>query len=229
MGEVAKRPVIMTVESVRAILAGRKTQTRRIVTTRDPVSFIGPKGNEDDPSDWGYFFDGPDHNGYMVLGRGHADRHNHGRVSIPCPYGDVGDRMWVKERWQAWRQTSIEYDEWEIERDLSARPHIEYKATSDSAGPWRTPLFMPRWASRLTLEVTDVRVQRLQQINEEDARSEGVKFGEMQDMMINGEPGRAVIFAARDAYAYAWNAINGKRTTWASNPWVWAITFTRVP
>lgn len=256
--------IMMTDESVRAILAGTKTQTRRVVNTRHPLSYIGPLGEEHNPSNWGWFFDGPDHNGYMVLGRGHNDRQNHGSISIRSPYGEVGDRLYVKEAWQAWRQTNVEYDEWEAITAtvrsgsswgdyINDRGHpnvIEYRATSKSTGPWSTSMFMPRWASRITLEVSEVRVQRLQEISEDDARAE-VEFGTMQDAIINGEPGRVAFFNARDAYAYRWNAINGKRrrreprelgdpgvglyrtvvdedATWKSNPWIWALTFRRV-
>jgi hypothetical protein len=87
---------------------------------------------------------------------------------------------------------------------------------------------MPREFSRITLAVTDVRVQRLQQISEDDARAEGVEFGTKQPAIINGEPGQVAFFNARDAYAYRWEAINGKRASWKSNPWVFAISFRRV-
>lgn len=92
-----ERPILFTGPMVRAILADKKTQTRRIVTTREPLQFIGGRGEEADPDKWGWFFDGPDHHGYMVLGRGHDERHDHGITSIRCPHGEPGDRLWVKE------------------------------------------------------------------------------------------------------------------------------------
>jgi hypothetical protein len=87
---------------------------------------------------------------------------------------------------------------------------------------------MPRWASRLTLEVTGVSVQRLQEISAEDARAEGGPVGEMLPASINGVMGQAMAFDPRIAFAWAWDSINGKRAPWKSNPWVWCLTFKRV-
>lgn len=221
--EVAKeRPIIMTGESVRSILAGTKTQTRRIVTTRHPVNFIGSAGDEAHPSDWCYFFDGPDHNGYMVLGRGHDERHDHGRISIPCPYGEVGDRLWVREAWRLYE--SDKHNPWP---DLPSRRGPDglafYREGFDRSPPgrWRSPLFMPRWASRLTLEVAEVRVQRLQDISDKDARAEGVAAGripaddygpERIGFVFGSDDGRCTLYPTeRKAFAVGWDAINGKR------------------
>lgn len=228
-----EHPILMSGAMVRAILDGRKTQTRRIVTTRHPVTCIGSSDERDDPSSWGYFFDGPDHNGYMVLGRGHDEREDHGRISIPCPYGAPGDRLWVRETWcLAHPDYHTEEEGERLGRPMRDGRWCHYAATddvdeNDGRSPWRPSIHMPRWASRLTLEVAAIRVQRLQEITDEDTRAEGVTFGEMQPAIINGEPGRAMIFKARDAFAYLWNAINGDRALWSSNPWVWAVTFRR--
>lgn len=172
-----ERPILFSSPMIKQILSGSKSQTRRVVKTREPLGHIGPRGSEDSPVEWGYFFDGPSHNGYMVLGRGHDERQNHGLISIPCPYGEVGDRLWCRETWQAWRQTSYEYNEWEPETDADRMrdARIEFRATSESQGPWRPSIFMPRWASRITLEITEVRVQRLWEISEDDAKAEGVE------------------------------------------------------
>lgn len=94
---VTERPIIFSGPMVRAILEGRKTQTRRVVAQRHPISLIGGRDERDDPSAWGYFFDVPGHHGYMVLGRGHDERENHGKISIPSQYGEAGDRLWVRE------------------------------------------------------------------------------------------------------------------------------------
>lgn len=214
-----EHPILFSVKMVRAVLNGRKTQTRRLVNARHPITFIGSAGEEDDPSKWGYFFDGPDHNGYMVLGRGHDDRHNHGSISIPCPYGVPGDRLWVRETWGLhafgdetdWERGSIRGC---TERELRGQYDITYRA---DWGPiqegccWRPGIYMPRWASRITLESTAVRVQRLQDISDDDARAEGVDIG--------GHP------HYRSAFAELWGRINDKRAPWDTNPWVWAITF----
>lgn len=202
-----ERPILFSSAMVRAILAGRKTQTRRSVATRRVLQFIGGRGEETDPDKWGWFFDGPDHHGYMVLGRGHNERRDHGMVSIPCPHGEPGDRLWVRETWRS---------------SLSDERTIHYAASlSDydrkEKGPWRPSIFMPRWASRITLEITEVRVQRLQEISEDDAWSEGV------------DEIKVKIPTARDAFRLLWNDINIARAPWAFNPWIWAISFRRLP
>jgi len=270
-----ERPILFSGPMVRAILAGAKTQTRRVVTARHPLTHIGPRGSEDSPDEWGYFFDGPDHHGYMVLGRGHNDRHDHGLVSIPCPYGVVGDRLWVREKWRTYERptdgvdgicfaaddafvrienTSAAADRWVVAHD-----------NGDHGEAWRSPIFMPRWASRLTLEITDIRVQRLQEIGAADACDEGAA-----EVLEVGHALRAECYAKhgtwtgdekRDidgpfagavaAFATLWDEINGNpqvtldddgapvlddndrpirvaTRSWASNPWVWAITFKHV-
>lgn len=215
-----ERPILFSGPMVRAILDGRKTQTRRIVTTREPLTHVGPRGSEGSPDEWGYFFDGPSNHGYMVIGRGHNDDHDNGLVSIPCPYGEPGDRLWVKETFAARRDVDPDVDR------AKALHYLQYRADADDLGMewhdygrhWRPSIFMPRWASRITLEVTEVRVQRLQEISEDDARSEG----------CTGLPD-VVDVTPREEFQRLWDEINGKRAAWSSNPWVWALTFRRLP
>ena len=132
---------------------------------------------------------------------------------IPCPYGAPGDRLWVREAWQSHTGQmgeSIVY---------------AYRATDDKRlGPWRPSIFMPRDASRITLEVTEVRVERLQDISEADARAEGVWTGQ-PEMLAAGA--RGMNLNHRSAYASLWEQINGP-ASWDANPWVWAISFKRV-
>ena len=92
---------------------------------------------------------------------------------------------------------------------------------------WRPSIFLPRWASRITLAVTAVRVERLQEISELDALDEGVE-GKRVTSVLNGVRGEYVVGSARDAYAALWDTINGDRAPWASNPWVWVVEFSRV-
>lgn len=139
-----------------------------------------------------------------------------------CPYGRVGERLWVRETF----------------RQGYGSMSVHYAADPDevSCGPWNPSIFMPRWASRITLEITDVRVQRLQEISEEDARAEGVPQdlaavcyvgeGQIRDGKYRVEPHQHI--AAADHYACLWESINYKRAPWSSNPWVWALTFRRV-
>lgn len=237
-----ERPIIFTAESVRAILAGAKTQTRRVVRARHPLEFIGGQGQRDDPSCWGYFFDGPAQHGWMVLGRGLNEDFDGGSVSIQCPYGEPGDRLWVREAYALAATCSDpdpdDQDDW----------HPVYRADGDERQwltsldedaaevkpPWRSPIFMPRWASRITLKVEEVRVQRLQNISEDDARADGVEpyvsispwqripgpgFG---DCRLGDQPHRL-------PFSDRWDQINGRRAPWSANPWVWAVTFGMAP
>ncbi len=224
---------------VRAILAGAKTQTRRVVNTREPLSLIGGKDDKPDPGYWGWSFDGPDHNGYMVLGRGHNERENHGRISIPCPYGVPSDRLWVRE---TWTHDADSLDACRAAFDCCSVPGYGpyYRATEVSPDTlkWKPSIFMPQWASRITLEVTEVRVQRLQEISEGDAKAEGVEpytppHGHISpDQRVPG-PGfdrcRLGDQPHRLSFADLWDSINGRDgRRWSDNPFVWALSFRRV-
>lgn len=187
-----ERPIIFTGDSVRAILGGRKTQSRRVAS--------------------GYASDGS-----RVCSEQQA-----------CPYGTVGSRLWVRETWaQADLRHSIVPVLYRADGD--AQPVLDDR--------WRSPIHMPRWASRLTLEILSVRVERVQAISEADARAEGVEPLPLQA----GEPGAwwtasvsagAVLHGRTpaDAFRLAWDAINGRRAgcSWAASPWVWVLEFRRV-
>jgi hypothetical protein len=214
-----ERPIIFAADSVRAILAGTKTQTRRVLSRRLPVDFVGGGGDRDDLSCWGYWVDDM-YGRWAVLARGLDQRHAHGHVSIPCPYGKPGDRLYVKESWaineppSGWLYRADDLSDYYRSRGLLKR--------------WSSPLHMPRYASRITLELTDVRVQRLQEISPEDAIAEGIVFARCD---CDSTKGPRCAYDAHDAvraFAEKWDEINGKRAPWASNPWVWALTFARV-
>ena len=95
-------------------------------------------------------------------------------------------------------------------------------------GKWVTPLFMPRWASRITLEITDVRVERLQEISEDDARAEGAEWYGFADLQPNGELREGPSFAYRAGFHDLWDSINADRCPWESNPFVWAVSFRKI-
>ena len=151
--------------------------------------------------------------------------HQHG-----CRHGTPGDRLWVRETWQ---------------HNIGNGPPIIYRADHGAAqsvyeadlatgawkvavSGWRPSIYMPRWASRILLEITDVRVQRLQEISEEDARAEGVSDG---GCLSCGNPEPCGCGNpqpdARDGFAWLWQSIHGS-DGWHVNPWVWAITFRRL-
>ena len=139
--------------------------------------------------------------------------------------------MWVKETWRLY--SSDNHNPWP---DLPSRRGPDglafYREGFDRTPPsrWRNPLFMPRWASRITLELAEVRVQRLQEISEDDARAEGCK---RSDAAVVIQAGTGLVhdlsYTARGAYAVRWDEINFKRAPWSSNPWIWALTFRRIP
>ena len=131
----------------------------------------------------------------------------------------AGDRLWVRE--------AISYDRLDVDRDGILPPWYWADGNPD-AGDWTRPkpsIHMPRWASRLTLIVTDVRVQRLQDISEDDARAEGVECDSdgWRDYMM---PTTQCCGSARNSFATLWDSLNAERAPWSSNPWVVAVTFT---
>ena len=213
-----ERPILFSGEMVRAILDGTKTQTRRPVKVRGGLNFIGGGGEENDPACWGYFFDGPEHHGYMVLARGLNERHDHGRISIPSPFGAPGDRLWVRETWGYFGGDEYLYQH--------HRGSVGYRADHIPLDPvpggrWRLSIHMPRWASRITLEVTGVRVERLGDITEEDARAEGVQ------PVPFCRAGRPDGMEHVESFEDTWRDIYGPES-WRAHPWVWAVSFRRI-
>lgn len=142
--------------------------------------------------------------------------------------GMPGDRLWVRETW---------YDDNGLrDPDDHSTELIEYRADHDcrswEAGCpccdengrscWRPSIFLPRWASRLTLEVTALRVERLQSISEDDAKAEGVEAAPFC------KAGRPQGLEHVESFECLWNRINGKRASWKLNPWVWVVSFQRI-
>ncbi len=227
------RPMLMSAPMVRAILAGTKTQTRRVVKPQ-PQRVDGGVPFGDAPA-WA-----------------HAEP---GCAVMRCPYGKPGDRLWVRETWGYFDPDCSGYEE-EIEdrgkgpglhcapemmqeghplRDFWRR-RVAYAATweepkfgngPDKPSRWRPSIHMPRWASRITLEVTGVRVERLQDISVADAIAEGIeRSGECNWRDYLDHPSND--FAnARRSYRSLWEQINGP-DSWESNPWVWVVEFKRL-
>jgi hypothetical protein len=198
------KPIIFSTLMVQAILDGRKTQTRRVVKPQ-PVkddTFKGPYWYEPTVVNK----DGELGPGKPVFGISSTD----GEWGIKSPYRP-GDVLYVRETWS--RDESGEY----VYR-------TNYGTTEDDSFPpsmfrWRPSIHMPREAARIFLLVKDVRVERLQDITEEDAIAEGIRIG------IGGEP----YFSCRDAFVALWNSINTKRGYgWGTNPWVWVVSFERI-
>lgn len=202
------RPIIMGADSVRAILEGRKSQTRRVVK---PQPDSGVRYNQ------------------IVLAgyAGWTDGHGY---PLRCPYGVVGDRLWVKESYMLRSRYDFDKpsqvpeagrdrDEIWCVADRSRDKNGEYIAPPKSTwGVTRNALFMPRWAARLLLELTGVRVEKLQAITHRDALAEGVSYDVSKP---NGSP------LAR--FERHWQILNAKRGyPWQSNPYVFVLEFRRL-
>jgi hypothetical protein len=126
-----------------------------------------------------------------------------------CPYGVPGDRLWVRETWHPC--------------DGGAIYAVDYRDKQEAGVErWVSSLFMPRHESRITLEVTEVRVQRLQEISEEDAKAEGVTPAPFC------RAGRRNGLEHLDSFETLWDQINGAKAPWSSNPWLWCVSFKRV-
>lgn len=186
--EPTERPIIFNAESVRAILAGSKTQTRRPLKPQP-------------------------HAGVRYRPGGGAVEDGHGRPIRP-KYGVPPDRLWVKEAFGAMFKPS-ETNNGVVYRADYLRPCQLDSTLYDEKSYWTSPLLMPRKFSRLTLEITDVRVQRLREISDWQILAEGMPAVSM--------PAGCPLGVAW--FKQAWDAINGERAPWDSNPWVWAITF----
>jgi hypothetical protein len=138
--------------------------------------------------------------------------------TVTCPYGVAGDRLWVREAWKP----DNKFKGGGIPRlGITFGEGVQWRAANpDQTGPWKPSIHMPRWASRITLEITKVRVERLQDISEEDAKAEGVDYQECGRI---GMPKRSHIAG----YASLWDSLHGKGA-WELNPFVWVIDFCRV-
>lgn len=214
-----ERPILFSAPMVRTILEGRKTQTRRVMKSQPYTLRTEGFGY---PTKAG---------GFVSLQSPHC--------LAECPYGKPGDRLWVRETFAPWRRTCIESPlEWEslvtsedrggltLNQWVEERGHHEievaYRADTVDNDGWMPSIFMPRWASRITLEITEVRVQRLHEISCQDVWDEGSEV-----MLREYSDGTIGCVAATSWYRKLWESINGAGS-WAANPWVWALSFQRV-
>jgi hypothetical protein len=215
--EAKARPIIFSAESVRAILAGTKTQTRRLVKwkPREPGLNLGFSGLEAGA----YANDNPA-TGWVLRSRDGRGTWNDRTHPLKCRYGLEGDLLWVRE---AWADCGTYYR-------YFATDHVHELRKRRSAAR------MPRVASRITLRVERVRVERLWSITEEDAAAEGVVriersvhlHGRLDGYGIEGTPPEHAHTTRVNAYRAYWDALNASRGFgWALNPWVWVVEFGR--
>jgi hypothetical protein len=213
---IPEKPILFSGAMVKAILAGQKSQTRRVVKPQ--------------PQPW-------EPNVAFAVWRG-DEPVTLAAILQGSPLR-VGMRLWVRETWleldpDHWAEPSKPRDYPNPMRTDGSRNAIAYRASTDADGEdiresygykWRPSIFMPRWASRITLEITDVRVQRVAEISADDAVAEGVKHAYADGSRFPLVDQRAPLEV--HAYAHLWDLINGKRPgcSWADNPFVWAISF----
>lgn len=217
-----ERPIRFRGPMVRAILDGRKTQTRRVSTTEIPVDadelFVWPRhevlSHHNNPGLWAR--------------KGDANEDNlDGWVRFLCtsPFGHYGDRLWVQETWTSCAVADGNHHGYAHESGgLYEATGVQYRA--DFAGidddiRWRPSTQMQRWASRITLGVTDVRVERLRDISEDDALAEGVDAWVEANCWDHYYDNNSIL----DAYALMWDSDAKLGYSWESNPFVWCITF----
>lgn len=232
-------PILFTGPMVRAILDERKTQTRRLI---DPQPELVP--------DESLF--GRARGSYWWASRAARSMMDLADIRSLSPYGSSGDRLWVRETWgvvephpssiddyivpgmRKWQ--GVDFDEMEPDTQAFYRRRIAYQATEPDADVrvvvkgepvrrWHPSIFMPRWACRITLDVTGVRVERLHDISAADAKAEGAPPNHPSIDAVSREFGYADF--SRSWFAQTWDSINSKRAPWSSNPWVWVITFKR--
>lgn len=207
------RPILFSGAMVRAILNGSKSQTRRIVKPQPPRTVLSHTLVARDalaPSGYSFVSD------------------EYGEILLRCPYGVPGVRLWVRETCRA-HELPQGIDGVFYDADGAFRPIENSREAADrwlamnayrgAKGATVPAIHMPRWASRITLEITDVRVERLQEISEADCFAEGIQQSTNEGLSSDG--------TARGTYRALWESINGAGS-WDKNPYVWVISFHRV-
>jgi hypothetical protein len=238
-----ERPILFSSPMIRALLDGRKSQTRRLVKPGPSQKWLTPRifgevrrwAQDGTHPDWWKMAVGQPttliHCGHEMDG-GHIG-------SIRCPHGAPGDRLWVREAWNLGR--ALRNCEGTIDDEMDWPGPIPKDdprgkrllddwclgyAADGGEGKWRPSIHMPRWASRLTLEITAVRVERLQDISHEDVLAEGVA----PEDILASEGARAegtIRDLYRRGFASLWSSIHGPGS-WEANPWAWVVEFKRL-
>lgn len=195
-----ERPILFSGPMVRAILDGRKSMTRRVIKPQPAMELDGE-----------------------ILPDGTG---GYGWAPVLPPWSkwpyQIGDRLWVRETWYCDNPAAAQ-------DAMSRMEGVYFKATEvePQLFKWRPSIHMPRWASRITLEITSVRVERLQEITANDVIEEGINpIARMGGIpMCKNKKGQYC--TAREAFIDLWDTINGKTRPWLSDPWVWVIEFKR--
>ncbi len=218
---MSEQAILFSGPMVKAILDGLKTQTRRVVKLRDPSCTYSIIDDTHGPM-WPHDAD--------EGGNWHKAR---------CPYGSPGDTLWVRETWQQVTLRADNGQRYVVKKPIEGYGVLHYAADGESDPPpkWRPSIHMPRWASRLTLKVTDVRVEQVQEISEEDVDAEGFGGDFPTNVLPDLFPGCAddwCHLSMPECFGRLWDSINANRKdkhgnrlpyAWADNPWTWAVSF----
>lgn len=207
-----EKPILFQGEMIRAILDGRKTQTRRIIKPQPHPQFLA-RGV------WSVVPQWPHQDGVRWFMKDGCSE------LVKCPHGKPGDELWVRETWglfphyESWRLDEVPKDDAVLYR--AANPALKTEAKMR----WKPSIHMPRWASRIQLKITDIQVEQVQEISERDAEAEGIDPSGTS-CGVCGEPYPSCV----DAFKCLWETINGKREgrSWDDNPWVWKVSFKRI-
>jgi len=199
-------PIIFSTEMVKAILEKRKTMMRRVI--KPNFEATGCK-NSDIVHNCN-----TEYQGAHMFEIWHPDNKiTPLPLMIRCPYGQVGARLWLKETW------------WCPQRGLPVTYKANLEPYQADKQIWKSSIFMPRWASRILLEITEIRVERLQKITEEDAWAEGCSPKDTLAYRMQAYPS----WNGKLRFAELWDTLNAKRGySWTSNPWVWTISFQEI-
>lgn len=200
--------MIFNAEMVRAILDGRKTQTRRIMKNQPAGDYAETPAL------------------IRSVGDGFQWHGHYGESSIfNCPFGTVGDRIWVRETWAEAGAGAPDLKLYRANYPEHFQTHYENVPPADEIR-WTPSIHMPRWASRILLEITDVHIERLNDISQEDAQAEGMELTGWRPTYSDPDSGGEV-WTPYDNFALLWESIYGV-DSWLANPWVWVIEFKRI-
>lgn len=215
-----ERPILFSGKMVRALLEARKTQTRRVIQglgERTHSPFLGEDG----------------------VWRWMTGRVSHVDDERRCPYGNPGDKLWVRETWRGFDADGSTFvcryaaDDSMRRVDVDANrgwTPILMRAARQVPEKWQPSIYMPRELSRITLRMTNVRAERVQEITQPDAIAEGVRASDAAAVFKGGKLIEGLSNTPRGAFACLWDSINGERDgcSWDANPWVWVVSFEKV-
>lgn len=199
-----ERPILFSGPMVRALLNGSKSQTRRAVKPQPEVDKHGYLGGE-----------------WLSRPLGGLALPELQDIKIHCPYGQPGDGLWVRETWMECGLTRLGLMQAAFYA-ADGQTYCDTTASPPTVRKWKPSIHMPRWASRIALEVTGVRVERLQDISAADALAEGVNV----HRDFHDKPATS-LYSPVQAYRDLWEQINGAGS-WDANPWVWVVEFRRL-